>query len=271
MAPPFGGRAAREQGRAQAQATVTRAADGGDPGRSWSSLMYPRRPRDLRSANTRDPHREACGARGPAVWCPHRDTALPLPPPLLEHPHFRQQAGGLFPSSNLSGLSTATVTFPATRTTLSTGPRAGDPTAHTGTRSLLAMSYQLRPGRDTGPRWLASCPLGPGYVLHRSVSSPVPQLSAPSVHTLVRGNRGHLPPGGLITLTLLVRLLVASRCENGGNRSREVGFRPSCPWSLLAGGGQRGMRPEATGAQPSLFTHLWVWAWRPRTQGGKDS
>ena len=88
MAPPFGGRAAREQGRAQAQATVTRAADGGDPGRSWSSLMYPRRPRDLRSANTRDPHREACGARGPAVWCPHRDTALPRPPPLLEHPHF---------------------------------------------------------------------------------------------------------------------------------------------------------------------------------------
>ena len=149
------------------------------------------------------------------------------------------------------------MTFPATRTTLSTGPRAGDPTAHTGTRSLLAMSYQLRPGRDTGPRWLVSCPLGPGYVLHCSVSSPVPQLSAPSVHTLVRGNRGHLPPGGLITLTLLVRLLAASRCENGGNRSREVGFRPSCPWSLLAGGGQRGMRPEATGAQPSLFTHLW--------------
>ena len=78
MAPPFRGRAACEQGQAQTQDTVTRAADGGDPGGSWSSLMYPGCP--LRSANTRDPHKEACGAQGPAAWSPHRDTTLPLPP-----------------------------------------------------------------------------------------------------------------------------------------------------------------------------------------------
>lgn len=189
MAPPFRGRAACEQGQAQTQDTVTRAADGGDPGGSWSSLMYPGCP--LRSANTRDPHKEACGAQGPAAWSPHRDTTLPLP--LLEHPHFQQQAGGLFPSSNLSGLSTATVTFPPPRTALSTAPCTGDPTAHKGTPSLLAMSDQLTSGHRHWIQMAGFPPAGAWLCASLQCLQPRPSALSPQCPHSVEGEPGPSP------------------------------------------------------------------------------
>lgn len=61
----------------------------------------------------------------------------------------------------------------------------------------------------------------------------------PSPHSgqreLVAASAGAVP----ITLTLFLRLLMASLCEKEGKRSREGDFRPSWPWTLQEGQGPK--------------------------------